>query len=718
MSLKQRFWWVAAAFCLLALIALSGLAVALGHQMDPTRVRVVADIVRAYPWYLVAGAVALGVIALLAVEAIWRNIIAPVNQLVVETALIQTVNPSHRIRIQGSDDLQRLAAAINVLAETCQQGQELVDERICQAKAETESEKNILAAIVAELPVGILICNTDGQILLYNPLALKLLIGGQADVAGPDGLVGLGRSVFGVIERESIAYAIETVSQRLSSNSTDVVVPFAVQSRNGSLIRVEAVPVLDHRRQFNGLILLLNDISHDLENDLEQSRRQRDQTRKIRDALAGVRAAIETILAYPSMAEDQRDRFYRIIHQQAIKLERVATADQDGDPRRLLTRWPRLPMPFADLALSLTQRAREKLGIVLRPAGQGDGQGWVHVENHSMGLTLLFLLQRLHQETGSDHFDYTFECKTPLGAFDLIWTGRPVPMETVKQWAESPLAVAGQQLDLAPAQILAFHGSEFWSGSLGSDSQRAFLRVLLPVSTASMENQAVRHPAILPQSRPEFYDFDLFNQRGQVADLALSALAELSYTVFDTETTGLDPRQDEIISIGAVRIVNGRLLHDEIFDQLVDPRRIVPAASTRFHGITGEMLLGQPTIETVLVRFAQFGADTVLVGHNVAFDMRMLQMKEKSSGVTLLNPVLDTLLLSAVIHPTQTDHSMETLARLLGVNIVGRHTALGDAMVTGEIFLRMIPLLARNGIFTLREALAASRKTYYARLKY
>jgi DNA polymerase-3 subunit epsilon len=167
-----------------------------------------------------------------------------------------------------------------------------------------------------------------------------------------------------------------------------------------------------------------------------------------------------------------------------------------------------------------------------------------------------------------------------------------------------------------------------------------------------------------------------------------------------------------------VRVVNSRLLREEVFDQLVDPRRVVPAASTRFHGITSEMLLGQPPIETALGRFCQFAADTILVGHNVAFDMRMLQMKEKISKVVFVNPVLDTLLLSAVIHPAHSDHHLEALARLLGVSIVGRHTALGDALVTGEIFLKMIPLLAKNGIFTLREALTASRKTYYARLKY
>ncbi len=80
--------------------------------------------------------------------------------------------------------------------------------------------------------------------------------------------------------------------------------------------------------------------------------------------------------------------------------------------------------------------------------------------------------------------------------------------------------------------------------------------------------------------------------------------------------------------------------------------------------------------------------------------------------------MLDTLLLSAVIHPDLDTHGLEAIAERLGVNPMGRHTALGDAIMTAEIFLRMIPLLAEAGIRTLGEAREASQKTYYARIDY
>jgi DNA polymerase III subunit epsilon len=98
--------------------------------------------------------------------------------------------------------------------------------------------------------------------------------------------------------------------------------------------------------------------------------------------------------------------------------------------------------------------------------------------------------------------------------------------------------------------------------------------------------------------------------------------------------------------------------------------------------------------------------------------MKMLKVKEKSTGIKFLNPVLDTLLMSAVLHPIHKQHDMENIARRLGVNIIGRHTALGDAIATAEIFLKLFLILKSNGILTLKDAIAASKKTYYARLKY
>jgi DNA polymerase-3 subunit epsilon len=142
-----------------------------------------------------------------------------------------------------------------------------------------------------------------------------------------------------------------------------------------------------------------------------------------------------------------------------------------------------------------------------------------------------------------------------------------------------------------------------------------------------------------------------------------------------------------------------------------------PEAS-RITGIEDAILAGQPTIERVLPAFRDFCEDTVLVAHNAAFDMRFLRLKEEVARVSFAQPVLDTLLLSAVLHPDLESHGLEAIAERMGIRQMGRHTALGDAIMTAEIFLRMVPLLAQQGIRTLAQAREAAQKTYFARIDY
>ena len=209
------------------------------------------------------------------------------------------------------------------------------------------------------------------------------------------------------------------------------------------------------------------------------------------------------------------------------------------------------------------------------------------------------------------------------------------------------------------------------------------------------------------------------SERKHDASLLDRPLDSLTFTAFDTETTGLQPSNgDEIIQIGALRVVAGQVEADEAFEALIDPRRPITPESEKIHGITPAMVAGKPTITTVLPQFHEFCAGSVLLGHNVAFDMRFLQMKERMTGVVFDQPVVDTLLLSAVAYPNQPHHSLEASMALLGVEIEHRHSAYSDAVATAQVFLKLQPLLAERGILTLRQAIDASKKTPYAGLSY
>jgi DNA polymerase-3 subunit epsilon len=294
--------------------------------------------------------------------------------------------------------------------------------------------------------------------------------------------------------------------------------------------------------------------------------------------------------------------------------------------------------------------------------------------------------------------------------------GQALSTETVINWERDPMQVGQEAHALTVREVVQRHGGQF-SFERDRTRQQAWFRFVLPL--AAPEDRLDPQPAAADISRPVFYDFDLFQTSEAQHAHDQRRLSSLAFTVFDTETTGLNPSQgDQILQIGATRISAGKLRREESFEQLVDPQRDIPPEGIPIHGITPDMVIGQPTLADVLPAFHTFAQDTVLVAHNAAFDMRFLQLGEARSGVRFDQPVLDTLLLSAVVHPNQASHRLEAIAERFGITVVGRHTALGDALVTAEVFLRLIPLLQAMGIETLGQARAAAQKTFYAKLSY
>jgi DNA polymerase-3 subunit epsilon len=129
------------------------------------------------------------------------------------------------------------------------------------------------------------------------------------------------------------------------------------------------------------------------------------------------------------------------------------------------------------------------------------------------------------------------------------------------------------------------------------------------------------------------------------------------------------------------------------------------------------MVKDKPPIAVVLPQFHSFIGDAVLIAHNASFDMKFIRLKEGEAGVSFVMPVLDTLLLSTFLHDHTHRHGLDAVASRFAVKVLGRHTALGDALAVAGIFVRMLNLLAARGIITLGDALAVSQKMAHLRTR-
>ena len=652
----------------------------------------------------------------LIVQALYRAYVLAPLSLREQALVMVNSNPGLRLKEVGAPEIRTLAQAVNALAGQREALERDVGEKIREAKLSIEEEKNRLGALMSELTQSVVVCNLDGRILLYNNRARL-----QFQALGEGGaLIGLGRSIFAVLERNLITHALDNIRHRLGRGSAQPSANFVTASRAGQLIRVQMAPVLggaaeEAPRVIGGYVLMLDNITRSFEMESRRDLLLQSLTEGSRASLANIRAAVENLLDYPDMETAQRDRFVGIIRDEVgvmgQRLDR--TMDEFGDA--LKARWPLEDMLGVDLVQAAQRGIAQKLGLPTKTEEVADGL-WIRVDSFSLLQGLTYLASRLKDEFDVREVRFRLAQAGRLAHLDLIWSGAVIGTETLVTWELEPMHFGGESTPLTLREVIERHGGELWF-QRDKATHRAFFRLLIP--TASAQEAADAALPLRSDSRPEYYDFDLFRQTEETHALDDRLLAQLTYTVFDTETTGLDPSAgDEIIQIGAIRIVNGRLLKNETIDQLIDPRRALRPESVQIHGITEDMLQGQPLIERALPAFREFCEDTVLVAHNAAFDMRFLQMKEETAGVSFRQPVLDTLLLSAVIHPNQESHRLEAIAERLGIDVIGRHTALGDAIVTGEVFLRMIPLLAEQGIRTLREAREAAERTYYARVKY
>jgi len=183
-------------------------------------------------------------------------------------------------------------------------------------------------------------------------------------------------------------------------------------------------------------------------------------------------------------------------------------------------------------------------------------------------------------------------------------------------------------------------------------------------------------------------------------------LDDLPVLIMDTETTGLDVRTDLVVSVGAVCAHGKRLFRSRLLDELVDPGCPISPESTKIHGITDQMVHGARAFPEVYADFQRMARNRVVVGHNIPYDLTIMREECRRHDQPWNDLVfIDTMRLASLLNPTLGQWDLESLAAIYQIDLHGRHTALGDALVTAELFFRLMPHFQQQGISTLGELL-------------
>lgn len=181
-----------------------------------------------------------------------------------------------------------------------------------------------------------------------------------------------------------------------------------------------------------------------------------------------------------------------------------------------------------------------------------------------------------------------------------------------------------------------------------------------------------------------------------------ASLQDAVFSVIDTETTGLDLGTAKIINLAAVKVQNFKII--DFYNAFINPEIPIPSESIKWHHITDDMVADKPTAAEVLPDFLNFVGGSVIIGHHVNFDVKMINKELRDSyGCELQNPWLDTMLIYTRNISKRDEHiGLDTLFEIYNVTCNGRHTALGDALATAEVFAKMIHQ-ARNSYRSVKD---------------
>lgn len=633
----------------------------------------------------VQGAVAAGFGILALVAGVWflfdTHLARPMEQLASALRVRTHADVAEDIDAAQARYLGDLAEAAASATATLSKSRNSLAETVARETARLASDKNKLEHLLSDVPPAVLLCTGRHHIVFYNSVAHRMLSGQKSPVC-------LGKNLFDYLNDG----AIRQVHQRLLESALPgSIVEFVCNSPCGSKRLAGRMRLArDNGGDGAAYVMTLRDVTGEVEAYARRDVLLSEIFERVRPTVGALAARIgedeerEGTLSLAAV-KDEVEQLDAILGDLATRFEGCRA---DG--------WPMAPVDARELAASL-QRLLASESVPLDVDASA-------LAIRCNAFDIVSLLGHVAQRvgTGTDAADLRLTIRETGDAAEirLGWRGRALTESELKLWLAEPMD--GNPGGLSANAILAAHATALvHEGDEGTASVGVFLRPIQQLDAAPADT-----------AFSVVYDFDLLS-RAQSERMAESRLDDLAYVVFDTETTGLFPeRGDEIVQIAAVRIVNGKRVPGETLDLLVNPGRSIPRASSAIHGVTDAMVADAISVQEAVERFHTFASGAVIVAHNAPFDMTFLWRREAELGIRFVNPILDTVLLSAAVFGLTETHTLDDLVIRLGVDLPAsqRHTAMGDTLATAEVFLKLKQVLQARGIERLNEVLTEVKR--------
>ncbi len=431
------------------------------------------------------------------VSLLFRYYVIPALRMAEQTRLITSANPDYRISIEGAREMIMLANIINESADAFQKLQHDVDGMISHSNRTLKEERNRLAALMSELPYGVIVCNRDGKVLLYSRQAQEMMQ--PADKKRKSGgSIGLGRSIFSILERDPLVHALEVMNHAFIQGKAKPALGLMTKLFGTRFIRVNMAPVTndsEEKRYISGFVLSLEDITGEIDADGERDKVLQGMVDAVQHSLGKLHRGINSICKMPGVGDEACDHHRLAINQVVDDLEEhLALARKLYSEHRRA--YGNRENVVADTLMKLIAKNLYER-FAMQTEIYAEKAIWLKIDSYAIVQAISTLAGLINAEHGISSIQLRVDDHdSQMARLSLKWPEKTVPTQTVQNWQKAPLFMDNDGMSDSPDTIITEH-----EGAITiSDDNEAFcngLKVTLP--TALAEEPADLQSSVTPR---------------------------------------------------------------------------------------------------------------------------------------------------------------------------------------------------------------------------